>query len=265
MFSAKCASPRWPCSLLLRFRDGAPRALLSPNYRAMPSLSEVHRLCAQILRDFCLPPLASYLVSHQERCGARQCFWACIALGPPLLPHHPSTFLRRGRRAEHPTQNIDGETRSYRPTVRVALRHGHAQAPGFPDQSVFFRLTPVRPDRRHDFPPAPYDRDAVVRRIFKAPTVQASLGALAGDRAKPCWPAFDARLQAGDIVPLYVVTTARSYVTRTPPRRIREPVMPPWGMSGNGVRFTTYRCAKCSYPHRQLLANAAMAASRVAA
>ena len=50
MFSAKCASPRWPCSLLLRFRHGAPRALLSPNCRATPSLSEVHRLCAHTPR-----------------------------------------------------------------------------------------------------------------------------------------------------------------------------------------------------------------------
>jgi hypothetical protein len=179
--------------------------LLSPNSRAMPSLSEVHRLCAQILRDFCLPPLASYLVSHQERCGARQCFWACIALGPPLLPHHPSTFLRRGRR------------QSIRRIWSVTFEsNGSAGVP-----RPVFRLTPVRPDRRHDFPPAPYDRDAVVGRIFKAPTVQASLGALAGDGTNRVGqPSTLAR----KVATLFRSTrhNARSYrVTRTPPRRIK--------------------------------------------
>jgi hypothetical protein len=86
MFLARCASPCWPCSPLLRFRDSVPPASLSTDSRATPSPSEVHQRCAQTLRGFCLPRLASYLAIRQERCGVRQCFWACIAAGPPLLP-----------------------------------------------------------------------------------------------------------------------------------------------------------------------------------
>jgi hypothetical protein len=78
-FLARCASPSWPCSLLQRFRDSAPLASLSPNSRATPLPSEVRQQCVQIRQDFGLPQLASYLANRQERCGARQCFWAYIA------------------------------------------------------------------------------------------------------------------------------------------------------------------------------------------
>ena len=42
-------------------------------------LPKVRPPSAQILRDFCLPRLASYLAIRQERCGVRQCCWRYIA------------------------------------------------------------------------------------------------------------------------------------------------------------------------------------------
>src|SRR5262249_38601781 len=85
-FSACRESLRWPCSPLRSFRDSLPAGSLPPSSRATLSPSEARRRSLQTFG--CLGPLrpASYLASHQELCGARRCFWACIAYGPPSLP-----------------------------------------------------------------------------------------------------------------------------------------------------------------------------------
>src|SRR6516225_5105072 len=72
---------RSPCSLLPRFGNRVPAALLSPNSRATTSPSGVRRRSLQTLQCRVPPQSAYYLASHQELCVARQGFWACIAWG----------------------------------------------------------------------------------------------------------------------------------------------------------------------------------------
>jgi hypothetical protein len=104
--SARRESLRYPCSPLLRFQNGVPAELLSPSSRATPSPSEVRQRFLQTQQCPGLPRLASYLATHQELCGAQQCFWAIShkvlhhCAEPTAAAGKPATSLRFRRQSK---------------------------------------------------------------------------------------------------------------------------------------------------------------------